>query len=275
MQHEEVFCMNCVSFATIITELARDQIVEAHLREAALEHPQYCAVCANRFANEMALTAGLRAFAAETAAIRPSNKIETVLLDAFRSQIVVIGESSTKEVLSIVKPTVAWSKFAMAAAAIILIALTSITVIAIRAQRNHAARSNDIAKAGTPKPEVSNSTSTNNSGSQSGSVKDDNQNNILVSSDHKIKTVQHRIKNGRNREVALVNNPDPTAGFISLTQAADFMPLESGQIVKVEMPRAALLAIGLPVNAQRAGESIKAELLVGQDGIARAIRFLQ
>jgi len=40
----------------------------------------------------------------------------------------------------------------------------------------------------------------------------------------------------------------------------------------VGMPRAALLAIGLPVNAQRAGESIQAELLLGQDGIARAIK---
>src|SRR5258708_23665626 len=98
--------MNCANFATIITELARDQIVEAHLREAALEHPQYCAVCANRFANEMALTAGLRAFAAETAAaISPSNEVEMALLHAFRNQIVAV-ESVTKEVPSVVNPAV-------------------------------------------------------------------------------------------------------------------------------------------------------------------------
>src|SRR5258705_7224072 len=87
MQHEEVFCMNCGNFETIITELARDQIVEAHLREAALEHPRYCAVCASRFANEMALTAGLRALAVQTAASTPSSKVETALLEALRSQV--------------------------------------------------------------------------------------------------------------------------------------------------------------------------------------------
>ena len=268
--------MNCANFATIITELARDQIVEAHLREAALEHPQYCAVCANRFANEMALTSGLRAFAAETAAISPSNKIEMALLDAFRTQAVVAVECSIREVPGIPKPTVVWSRFAMAAAAIIMIALTSIIVVAIRAQRHQFPGPKD-ARVENPITVPSKEKSPNSLDSQIGPVQEDNQQKTLAMSgqDVKPKRGPHTLKNRDNRDAAVVENPDPTAGFISLTQAADFMPLESGQIVKVDMPRAALLAIGLPVNAQRAGESIKAELLVGQDGIARAIRFLQ
>jgi hypothetical protein len=163
----------------------------------------------------------------------------------------------------------------MAAAAIIVIALTSIILISIRAQRNHQPGQNDNAGVQNPKPAPS--SLTNDSDSNSGSAKEVDHKNIVANAalDTKSKRAPHRLNNGGNRDAAVANNPDPTAGFISLTQAADFMPLESGQIVKVEMPRAALLAIGLPVNAQRAGESIKAELLVGQDGIARAIRFLQ
>jgi hypothetical protein len=264
--------MNCGNFETIITELARDQIVDAHLRESALEHPKYCAVCANRFANEMALTAGLHALSASTAAHTPSDKIETTLLEAFRNQAAIVAEPVTNDVLLAVKPARRWARVAMAAAAIIVIALTSIIVIAIRLQR-----ARDFAKADVPKSAPSNVNAPAISQSpEAGSKEDRRQDKILAKgSTHKEKAVPRRVKNGRNQEAVATNNSDPTEGFISLTQGAEYMPLESGQIVKVEVPRAALLAIGLPVNAQRAGESIKAELLVGQDGIARAIRFLQ
>jgi hypothetical protein len=51
------------------------------------------------------------------------------------------------------------------------------------------------------------------------------------------------------------------------------VPLDGGQMVRVQMPRAALAAWGLPVNAERAGETVKADLLLAHDGTARAIRL--
>ncbi len=67
--------------------------------------------------------------------------------------------------------------------------------------------------------------------------------------------------------------------------ATDFMLLEhggatlregdGGQLVRVELPRSALAAFGLPVNHERADERIKADVLMGDDGIARAIRFVR
>jgi hypothetical protein len=66
--------------------------------------------------------------------------------------------------------------------------------------------------------------------------------------------------------------------------ATDFMPvaygdnpneLENGRIVRVEMPRSALAQFGLPVNMERANERIKADVLIGDDGMARAIRFVR
>jgi hypothetical protein len=66
--------------------------------------------------------------------------------------------------------------------------------------------------------------------------------------------------------------------------ATEFLPLgygnalnlqDGGQIVRVEVPRSTLVSFGLPVNLNRSSERVKAELLVGVDGSARAIRFIQ
>lgn len=44
--------------------------------------------------------------------------------------------------------------------------------------------------------------------------------------------------------------------------------------VRVEMPRTVLAAYGLPVNVDRIDIPIQADLLIGDDGTARAIRFV-
>jgi hypothetical protein len=47
------------------------------------------------------------------------------------------------------------------------------------------------------------------------------------------------------------------------------------QRVRVLVPRSSLLQFGLPMNEERSNEPIAAELLVGDDGAPRAIRFIQ
>ena len=47
------------------------------------------------------------------------------------------------------------------------------------------------------------------------------------------------------------------------------------QLGRVELPRSSLASFGLPVNLERAGERIKADVVVGNDGMARAIRFVR
>ena len=41
------------------------------------------------------------------------------------------------------------------------------------------------------------------------------------------------------------------------------------------MPRFALARFGMPMNMDRADETIKADVLLGADGLARAIRFVK
>lgn len=74
------------------------------------------------------------------------------------------------------------------------------------------------------------------------------------------------------------------ANHVNREIATDFMPLgylnaatlqDGGQIVRVELPRSALVSFGLPVNMDRYHEKVKADVLLGVDGLAHAIRFVQ
>ncbi len=51
--------------------------------------------------------------------------------------------------------------------------------------------------------------------------------------------------------------------------------MDGGQVMRVELPRSALMSFGLPMDMERAGERIKADVVVGNDGLARAIRFVR
>ena len=63
------------------------------------------------------------------------------------------------------------------------------------------------------------------------------------------------------------------AGFVALPGAAVLPDMESANIVRVSLPVAALPAYGFAIADFRT-ESVEAELLVAQDGQARAIRFV-
>lgn len=63
--------------------------------------------------------------------------------------------------------------------------------------------------------------------------------------------------------------------FLPLSDEGGGAPLDSGRVVRVELPRSALVSMGLPVNMERTGESVKADVLLGEDGVARAIRFVR
>jgi hypothetical protein len=63
--------------------------------------------------------------------------------------------------------------------------------------------------------------------------------------------------------------------FIPIVHGDNLNSMESGQIVRVELPRSALISFGLPMNMERADERIKADVVLGNDGLARAIRFVR
>jgi hypothetical protein len=54
----------------------------------------------------------------------------------------------------------------------------------------------------------------------------------------------------------------------------DPMPFENGELLRVSLPAAAMRSVGVPVSEDRLTEMVQADVLVGQEGLARAIRFV-
>jgi hypothetical protein len=68
---------------------------------------------------------------------------------------------------------------------------------------------------------------------------------------------------------------DVAINFYPLPDADELPPLDSATIVRVQLPMASLRLMGLPVSEDRAAEFIQADMLLGQDGLARGVRFVQ
>ncbi|MDQ3799929.1 MAG: hypothetical protein M3384_10785 [Acidobacteriota bacterium] len=72
------------------------------------------------------------------------------------------------------------------------------------------------------------------------------------------------------------NEIDPDGEFYALTSAGN--PGEAGEdlrIVRAELSRASLFALGVNLPIENESEKIKTDLLVGADGVAKAIRFVR
>ena len=63
--------------------------------------------------------------------------------------------------------------------------------------------------------------------------------------------------------------------FIPMPNAARIEPNEDLDLVRVEVPRSAMIALGYAVSEGRASEPVQAEVVLGADGLARAVRFLE
>jgi hypothetical protein len=63
-------------------------------------------------------------------------------------------------------------------------------------------------------------------------------------------------------------------GFIPLPNAERVGPNDDVNVVRMEVPRSTMLELGFPVSADRTSDSVEADVLLGSDGLARAVRFL-
>jgi len=68
---------------------------------------------------------------------------------------------------------------------------------------------------------------------------------------------------------------DVALSFYRLPDSDELPPLESAIIVRVQLPMSSLRLIGLPVSDDRAADLVEADMLLGQDGLARGVRFVE
>lgn len=68
--------------------------------------------------------------------------------------------------------------------------------------------------------------------------------------------------------------PEPEQPFIEVPYTMPLEPFERAQMMQVELPVSALIAAGMPVGAADPAAHARADVIVGQDGRARAFRVI-
>ncbi len=82
-----------------------------------------------------------------------------------------------------------------------------------------------------------------------------------------------RVGRWSKREVPSKNETEETkTDFIALSYAA---ATDSGQIVRVKVPSSMMVSLGVKTNVEKESELVNAEVVIGDDGLARAIRFIR
>jgi hypothetical protein len=255
--------MNCREFEDIINDLVRAKIINAESRAAGMAHAEICRRCASRLADERALSAGLKSLAASDEGKAAQSSVEAALLEAFRAQ------TSNRLARRLPVESKSWPRWALAAAAAILIAFGFIVYGAIQndAQKDDKALTEKIP---APQPVVK---------------REEQVAKEIVEPESSREPRAPRPRRGNRPRLnkpfiidsitAYPKDSEYATDFFPLTYGGDQKPIERGEMIRVQMPRSALIAFGLPVNVERADVPVKADLLVGEDGLARAIRFVR
>lgn len=85
------------------------------------------------------------------------------------------------------------------------------------------------------------------------------------------------VRNSRPKQSAAQQIRYEAEGdFYALSYAGDPNETErGGRIVRVDVPRSTLFAMGIDVPLENESETVKADLLIGSDGVTRAIRVVK
>lgn len=260
--------MKCDGFETVINDLAKTVMMDAALRGEALSHSASCGRCAMRLADERELTAGLKAMAVASAAEAPA-RIEASLLAAFREQSAALPVSIESR-----RGYNRWLYVAAGIAAVVaIVMLISLTISRTRVSNQE--QKPEQASVNAPVPDQHQQPNLNPT-----EVPIPTEQKRAVRKATTIDAVGGRVK----KPAASKREVDPAVDSnVEAEIVTDFFPLinrgtgqlDSGQVVRVELPRSAMMAFGLPMNMDRADERIKADVVVGNDGLARAIRFVR
>lgn len=279
--------MSCRNVETIITELARGQMLEARAKEDAIIHMDACQRCAARFADEQTLTNGLHAVAASAASIESPAHVEAALLSAFRQGATSTHIPAATNARPLATPWLPWS-IAAAAAILIFSVFALPRLLPVDSTESAQRGVSDVQPNPSPAIKTSESASVpENPEIQSGDVvgnpdaESAGGSTSSRSADRRRAFIQNAgmrsrpFRGANNIQPVLNANEEIMTEFLPITYGGNLSQLDDGQVVRVELPRSALQSFGLPMNAERAGERVKADVLLGHDGVARAIRFVR
>jgi len=247
--------MNCQDFETVIVEIARGRLMDALARERGLEHADTCVRCAALLAEERALTGRLRALSVAAAAEAIPAQIEADLLAVFRQR----SAAPTRAPAASNK-----RRWWLAVAALLLLGVgfSLASWLTASPQRDSALTTSRVK---APTPLLGSATSKEQVKPQ--------QARLAVAA--RAERRQPRVVINNKPSLVEVAQPrEMVTQFFPIVHGSELIPLEGGQILRVRMPRANLIPLGIQFNQERADETVQADVLVSNDGLARAIRLV-
>lgn len=257
--------MNCQRFEQVVSELARSQMMEAEVRTEAQAHSEECERCSARLRDEEMLTRGLQLLAGDMESLAAPAELESKLREAFRERRVVapvaVGSSRSRYWL-------------VAVAAVLLLAISVGTFwLGSETPQERVAEK-------TPAPKPSEVISGPSQPAPSPVVEPKEVEYQAADQKPKRQTPKPVRRNTVNRkapEAQVAHHPtnEIATDFVPLGDMNSVILQDGGQIIRVKLRRSALVRFGIPVDMDRYNENVKADVLIGVDGLARAIRFVQ
>ena len=250
--------MNCSEFQHVSHELARDQ-VEGRDKIEALTHAGECPRCAEYLEQERRLTLKLGFLSRALSSQEAPERLESALLTAFREHAAHTDGNGSVPLhagprLWARQKFWGWGATAAALAAVIALA------VGVHSRRNSQTEPS-TASVVTP--------ATSTQGSASSAAMAEREDHLPA-----IQAVRHRhdvsphLRSVRSEGTTVADN----SGFVPLIYCDELNCATPGEIVRVEIPASSLPMMGL-VSDNRSGP-VRADVVVGEDGIARAIRLV-
>jgi hypothetical protein len=248
--------MNCQEFERTIIDLGCDHLTKAPTSARALAHAESCAQCAARLDRERRMTAGLLAFAAEESAINAPERVHSALRAAFDQQQAAAASPAVLPWFARHKPL--WG---MAAAAMLLL---SIVTVALWPRGQRAKVDNrPVDVVNRPAPQR-----------QPGNPLEEPVKPRPASGIHSSSAALRAAGRVRRSKPQVKEGAGEAGELFQLTSVAKSGATEFTRTVRVEISRSMLLTMGLPVNIDRGEGLIKADIIIGEDGVARAVRII-
>ncbi len=258
--------MTCHRFEADLVDLARGALEAGDVEAQVRRHLEACAACAARFERERRLTEGLRTLSAATAA--PPNDVgERRLMMAFAAARPPSRRSAWRRVLPALPtgPVAAGVsvRWWLAAAAGIFFFVGAWAAVEWRTRtaspQGTAAPVQALLPASTEQPKPVEQVET------PAPVP------VPLVADAPRRQAPRVVRTASQN--GLPAETDRLAGFVPLPAAGGLPGFDSGMIVRVALPTASLPAFGLAI-APESTQTVNADLLVGQDGQARAIKLV-
>jgi hypothetical protein len=244
---EKMTRVDCLQFEEVLPELDRPGTPGAALREAALAHAEMCSRCGALVTEAESLDFALGQIAQATAELQAPPRIEAALLREFQR-----GKSMASS------RRLPWQLAALGAAAAVLLV---IGLSFHRPQTTAPDKTPSVTASLTP----------------ASSVRGPSQ--AQPSTNRTIANVPQRDSRTRTpAQKTDASDADATeyaTAYVPLPYAYDPSELEGGAVVRVVLPRSALISYGLPIEGMGVSEQVTADMVVSQDGTPQAIRLVR